>query len=493
MSAEQLPVVVIGAGPVGLAAAAHLVKRGEAPVVLEAGASVGHSVRAWGHVRLFSPWKYVVDAAATSLLESTGWQAPAPEELPTGKEFVERYLAPLAATPDLASTLRLSTRVLSVTRHRHDKMKNAGRETAPFTITVRRADGTEEHVKARAVIDASGTYHEANPLGASGVPALGEAEHAVRIFYGIPDVLGAHRARYAGRRVLVVGSGHSAFNALLDLARLAREVPSTQVVWAFRRPANDRRLFGGGANDGLSARGELGTRTRALVDSGKVTLAPNFFLEALEKTPEGLVATDGVRHLPAVDEVVATTGFRPDLSISRELRLSLDSSVEAPTTLAPLIDPNLHSCGSVPPHGEAELRHPEGEYYVVGMKSYGRAPTFLMLTGYEQVRSVAAFLTGDLKAAREVSLVLPETGVCSTDFAGEPTSCCEVLPDGAANLTEAADGEASSQVLGAVGQDAFGGCCARSAVATTDSSTGGALPLDNTLPKPGSTGLSNCC
>jgi hypothetical protein len=164
------------------------------------------------------------------------------------------------------------------------------------------------------------------------------------------------------------------------------------------------------------------------MESGKVLLAPDFHLEALEGTGEGLVARDGERLLPAVDEVVATTGFRPDLSLTRELRLSLDTSVEAPTALAPLIDPNVHSCGSVPPHGEAELRHPESGFYVVGMKSYGRAPTFLLLTGYEQVRSVAAFLTGDVEAAREVRLVLPETGVCSTDFREEVSSCCAVEP-----------------------------------------------------------------
>jgi hypothetical protein len=465
MSTEKLPIVVIGAGPVGLAAAAHLVKRGESPIVLEAGPVVGHGVRTWGHVRLFSPWRYVVDSAAASLLEPTGWQAPAAEALPTGHELVERYLVPLAATAQLAPTLRLSTRVLSVTRQRRDKMKDTGRDTAPFVITVRHGDGKEQRIPARAVIDASGTYQTANPLGASGVPALGEPAHARRIFYGIPDVLGVHRARYAGRRVLVVGSGHSAFNALLDLAQLAREVPGTQVVWAFRRPADDRRLFGGGGKDALSARGDLGTRTRALVESGKVFLAPSFHLESLEETAEGLVASDGERRLPAVDEVVATTGFRPDLSLTRELRLSMDTSVEAPAALAPLIDPNVHSCGSVPPHGEAELRHPESGFYVVGMKSYGRAPTFLLLTGYEQVRSVAAFLTGDVDAAREVHLVLPETGVCSTDFREEASSCCGVEPSP----------RAGSEGCGA------GSCSTPSVVAAAS------------LPVPAPANTSSCC
>ena len=113
-----------------------------------------------------------------------------------------------------------------------------------------------------------------------------------------------------------------------------------------------------------------------------------------------------------------------------ELRLDLDPIVESPRALAPLIDPNVHSCGTVPPHGAEELRQPEPGFYIVGMKSYGRAPTFLMLTGYEQVRSVVAELTGDLVAARRVELTLPATGVCSTTpgaaeaTSESPAGCC---------------------------------------------------------------------
>ena len=117
------------------------------------------------------------------------------------------------------------------------------------------------------------------------------------------------------------------------------------------------------------------------------------------------------------------TGFRPNLDMLREIRLSLDEIVEAPAALAPLIDPNLHSCGTVPPHGVTELTQPERDFYIVGMKSYGRAPTFLLATGYEQVRSIADELAGNPGAARQVQLVLPATGVCSTDVGGA-SSCC---------------------------------------------------------------------
>lgn len=119
-----------------------------------------------------------------------------------------------------------------------------------------------------------------------------------------------------------------------------------------------------------------------------------------------------------VDVLVPATGFRPDLSMLAELRLDLDPTVDAPKKLGPLIDPDFHSCGSVPPHGERMLAHPEPGFYIVGMKSYGRAPTFLMATGYEQVRSIAAALAGDRVAADTVHLELPETGVCTTDLGG---------------------------------------------------------------------------
>lgn len=421
----SLPVVVIGAGPIGLAAAAHLLARGETPLVLETGPSVGASILKWAHVRVFSPWQYMVDGAAAALLERAGWTAPAAEKLPTGGELFAQYLQPLAALPDIAPRLHLNTLVVSVARQGFDKMKTPGRDEAPFVVRVSQS-GVEQEILAKAVIDASGTYTRPNPLGGNGVPAIGEATCADRIVYGIPDVLGTDRARYAGRRVMVVGSGHSAFNALIELGKLAAEVPETRVTWAIRR-SDLRQLFGGESADMLPARGALGMTVRSMVDAGSLTLVTGFRVTRLERTDEGIVVSSLDRDLEPVDELIGATGFRPDLSLFAELRVDLDAAVEAPSALAPLIDPNVHSCGSVPPHGEAELRHPEAGFYIVGMKSYGRAPTFLMLTGYEQVRSVAAAISGDMEAARDVQLVLPETGACSSGLADASAGATESL------------------------------------------------------------------
>jgi hypothetical protein len=427
----SLPVVVIGAGPVGLAAAAHLVERGLRPLVLERGAAVGSSVRAWAHVRVFSPWSLDLDAAAVRLLEPTGWQRPNPKVVPTGAEIVHRYLEPLAAHPAIAPNLILGARVTAVTRAGLDKMTDVGRADRPFVIAWTDADGAEHRTEARAVIDASGTWDTPNPMGIDGLPVPGEGTAADRIATGIPDVAGADRADYAGRRVLVVGSGHSAINVVLDLLRLRDEAPDTRIVWALRRNRIER-LLGGGLNDRLPGRGALGLSAKAAIDAGRLEVLAPFAATGITRTADGLRVTgtvgDDAREF-AVDRIVVATGFRPDLSILRELRVAVDPSVEAPPALAPLIDPNLHSCGTVPAHGAAELAHPEPGLFVVGAKSYGRAPTFLMATGFEQVRSVVAAIAGDMAAARDVRLVLPETGACSAGPTEPQASrCCGTTP-----------------------------------------------------------------
>lgn len=419
-----LPVAIIGTGPIGLAAAAHLVERGLDFVVFEAGDDIAASVRVWGHTRLFSPWRHLVDPAARRLLEETGWRHPEPGAAPTGHELVERYLVPLSEVDAVASRIRLRTEVVAVAREGMDRTRTRARAATPFVVRVRTESGEVADVAARTVIDASGTYRNPNPLSSSGLDLLGADEIADRVLPALPDVLGRDRAVFAGRHALVVGAGHSAANTLLALVELARDEPGTSVTWVIRNPQAIR--VSSSPDDELADRARLGGRVDQAIAEGLITVVDRFEIVRGRRAGDGVELT-GMRHGVAetlrADVVVGATGFRPDLGILREIRLELDDVVEAPKRLAPLIDPNVHSCGTVEPHGFRELQHPEPGFFIVGMKSYGRAPTFLLATGYEQVRSVTAWMAGDAAAAANVELVLPATGVCSTGSSGAG-GCC---------------------------------------------------------------------
>jgi hypothetical protein len=421
-------VAIIGAGPVGLAAAAHVMERGMTPIVLEAGPEAGDSIRQWKHVQLFSNWEYNVDKAAARLLAPTGWNSPDPQVYPSGTELLERYIEPLATKTALRDVIRTNSRVTAVGRAGFDKSKTKGREAAPFEIRYRNGKGPET-LRADAVIDASGTWTSPNPAGAGGLAAIGEGEAAARISYGMPDVLGKERARFAGKTVAVLGAGHSAIGTLTDLTTLAQQAPGTHPIWLLRG-TNPSKAFGGGANDKLAARGELGAHFASLVAAGQVQVEVGFPVAAISEADSRLrIATSSgcCGRSVVVDELVVATGFRPDFSFLSEIRLRLDSAIEAPVALAPLIDPNEHSCGTVRPHGARELAQDDPGFYLAGIKSYGRAPTFLMITGYEQVRSIAADIAGDREAAERVELELPETGVCTragVEGGPEVSGCC---------------------------------------------------------------------
>jgi len=427
MTLEKLPIAIIGGGPVGLAAAAHLVRRGQPFVLFESGKLVGSNVLDWGHVKVFSPWRYNIDKAAEELLLETDWQSPDKESLHTGREFYEGYLKPLTSLPSIQPFIHTNSRVVAVGRKNMDKMKTNNREQQPFILQVQQ-EKTTQYFEARAIIDASGTWHNNNPIGAGGLFAVGEIEHKDRIFNGIPDILGDAKIRYKNKSVAVVGGGHSAINTLLALNDLKDEFPDTQIHWILRKEKISN-VYGGKESDALPARGALGSRIEKLVEAERVSVYTPFQIQEIQSRNGALTligTQDGFRKaLYGIDEIVVNTGSRPDFSFLREVRTDFDSTVESVPAIADLIDPNIHSCGTVRPHGELELRQNEKDFYIVGMKSYGRAPTFLMATGYEQVRSITAALVGDWEAARRVELDLPETGVCSSD--GE-SACCGVGP-----------------------------------------------------------------
>ena len=409
------PVAIIGAGPVGLAAAAHLTSYNLPFIILEK-SEVAANVASWEHVQLFSPWEFNVDSASKKLLENTGWTMPDKNDIPTGKSLREDYLLPLSEL--FKEQLRTNEEVIAITKLDADKMKSSNRANRPFLIFTKNGQVTKTY-KASAIIDATGTWGNSNPAASHGVWLPNEQAAAHRIDYRIPNV-SVTSSRYANKRIAVVGGGHSAINSLLQLVELKETYPQTEITWILRKQRVEDAL-GGGTADELAARGELGLKIKQIISDKSIHVQTPFYIQSILEKEEGIILKGNNQKIGPFDELIVNTGNRPDFSFHQELRYDVDPSTEAISKLATLIDPNLHSCGTVPAHGEKELRQPEANFYIVGSKSYGRAPTFLMATGYEQVRSIAAYLAGDTEAALDVKLSLPETGVCHTGIDG----CCQ--------------------------------------------------------------------
>ncbi len=423
-SNKNLPIVIIGAGPIGLATAAHLVEQKQAFILLEAGREIAHNIRTWGHITLFSPWRYNINKAGRALLNASGWVEPHLDTLPTGHELIDLYLKPLSEHEQIKPNIQLNAKVVGISRQLNDKMKTKNRVEQSFIIYIEQENDIRM-IEARAVIDATGTWGNPNPANSTGVWLQSEKALADHIEYGIPDIH-TNTKRYANKKIAVIGGGHSAINTLLALAELQAENPSTKLVWIMRKQSAEE-AYGGEEKDSLAARGALGIRIHELVDTGKVEVITPFYISQVKKDENiHIVGTiNGEQKiLTGFEELIVNAGNRPDLSMNSELRLSIDSATESVHALAPLIDPNIHSCGTVRAHGEEILRQPEKDFYIVGAKSYGRAPTFLMATGYEQVRSITAYLSGNYDASKRVELELPETGVCSINLAKQSNSCC---------------------------------------------------------------------
>ncbi|OCS84641.1 NAD(P)-binding domain-containing protein [Caryophanon tenue] len=409
---DGYPVAIIGAGPIGLAAAAHLQQRNIPFFIVEKG-DVADNIRSWQHVTLFSPWQYNIDHVANQLLTATGWQTPIQTNIPTGAQLIDAYLQPLAAL--FEKQIFTHHEVIGISKEQTDRMKSQNRAQQAFQLVVETKVGIKT-MKARAIIDATGTWGHPSPAASNGLWLRGEQQAAPFMTYTIPT--DEQLQLYASKHVAVIGSGHSAIQSLLQLVALKEHYPQTTITWIVRK-ARIEDAYGGGSNDELAARGELGLRIAYFVENGTIHVKTAFTIEQVRATSQRLTLKSQTETL-AVDYAIVNTGSRPNFDFHRELRYEADAITEAVPALAPLIDPNEHSCGTVAAHGERELRQVEPNFYIVGAKSYGRAPTFLMATGYEQVRSVTAYLAGDIEAATQVELSLPETGVCHSGVGG----CC---------------------------------------------------------------------
>jgi thioredoxin reductase len=402
---------IVGAGPIGLEAAVAAQDAGFDVHVFERG-EVGAHALAWGHVRMFTPWRMNVGPAARAHLERSGWIAPAPDALPTGRELVERYLQPLGLLPELKPRVHLHAQVVHISRQgmlKGDAIGLPSRREHPFRLLVRDQGGRESFLHAFSVIDASGVYGQPNWAGDGGIPARSELYLAPQLSYHPDDVMGLGRERYAGKRVMVIGAGTSAATTVISLAELAHDAPGTQVVWATRRPREE--LFPPIDGDPLSERHAIYTRARALAGGAEpgVTHIGGARVEGFEfnSATHRYRVTLMIGDQPRVEEierVIVNTGFGPDDSLYRELQVHQCYATRGPMKLsAALIDAGAGDCMTTPSFGVDALTSPEPDFYILGHKSYGRNPNFLLQTGYQQVADVVP------KLATELSVEAPAT------------------------------------------------------------------------------------
>jgi hypothetical protein len=434
------PVVIIGGGPIGLAAAAHLLQRDKEFVLLEMGARIGDSVADWGHVQMFSSWSLNTDSVAVQMLSQNGWKQPDPDKFPTGDELVSKYLEPLANLPGIAERIFLNRKVRAVARQRGKRL--AARSDAPFVIDVMDTQNHAlESLCATTVIDASGTWKTPSPLGGFGFEIQGETDD--RIVKGIPNILGEHRQTYSGKNTMVFGSGHSAIATINDLVQLKREVNGGSVTWVVRSQLD-------GANAGackpsiLPGRGDLEAGAKSLYERDEIRLIDSFYAQEVKALGGAGLLVSGTRNgrkssLEA-DRIIVATGCRPDLAMTRELQLQHDHLFECALGVSQLITDAEARGEAIPaPHGYRALAHPEPDYFAVGMKSHGRAQNFFLMSGYEQVRSVCAYITGNREEAERVEFEYPEDGVCGGACA-EGACCGPATGSGAAAACGAGGG-----------------------------------------------------
>ncbi|MBI4364720.1 MAG: hypothetical protein HY568_04750 [Candidatus Latescibacteria bacterium] len=435
---------IIGAGPIGLEAALLARELGHRVRVYEAGAVGEHFLR-YGPVRLFTPFHMNATERGRKRLRAAGLRLPADDAILTAEEFRERYLVPLSRLPDLEGSITARTRVTGIGREGLVKGQSIGPDGNPprasrrFLIRVQPDGGAGRFERADAVIDASGVYACPNATGPGGLPALGEESLGSLLEQHLPAITREARARYAGRRILLIGDGRSAANALADIDALVREgedAARTRVEWIHRDrggpwlapvPAEELerlpslRDLDSRANriareaPWLNRRPGAEVASYRLLPSGEVevTLAARGTAGDRAAAPREGAAREGDRLV--VDRVLALVGYRPDLSLFRELQVHLCYASEGPMALAAAIlasRPNAGAAGSAgapvgclsqSTHGPESLKSPEPDFYVLGAKSYGRNPNFLLSLGHRQIEDALGLIgsaSGITAAAR---------------------------------------------------------------------------------------------
>lgn len=397
-------IAILGAGPMGLEVGLYARYLGYDAVILEQGEVAAH-VSAWGHVRLFSPFAGLCSTLGVAALQAQdpGYRPPGSDQRLTGRQWRDQYLLPLSQTDLIADHIQTRTRVLAVSRQRllrHDP--SDARAADGFRLLFERTDASQDQLLADIVVDCTGVFGQPLACGAAGAPACGETAVRAQIEYGVPDVLGAQRAAYAGRHVLVVGTTLAAAATVTALSQLARSAPETRVTWSVYRRVDECQ---GGpvstvADDALPERHRLAGAANLLAASAtpEIDVRPGSVIEAVafdQAAAEFHVRFAGQAAAERFDRLVVAVGHRPDRSLYEELRVP-DSADCGGTHAAGLAVAGraLSRHGQNPEHPGAYLVLPEPNFYLLGAKSYGRDSGFLMTAGYRQIRDLFALIGG---------------------------------------------------------------------------------------------------
>jgi thioredoxin reductase len=397
-------IAVLGAGPIGLEAALYAATL-QLPFTLFERGRVGENLRRWGHVRLFSTFAMNSTSLGRARVQADQPQHTLPElnAVLSGRDHVAAYLEPLALSPALLSSIQEKNTVLRVGRRGFLKEDNPGdprRGKEPFCLLVRDDTGKERVEEADVVLDCSGVYGKPRWLGDGGIPAVGETAARPHIAYGLEDVAGERKAHYADKTTLVIGSGYSAATTVCNLAALAEKHPGTWVIWLARGAGTQpiKRFV----NDPLRERDQIAGRANTLATraDGNVEFHPQTVVESIETAGPDRGFKVGGRSGGKVvswevERIIANVGYGPDGDLYRELQVHECYASLGPMNLAAaLLKHAGGDCLTVPSQGAATLRNPEPNFFILGAKSYGRNSTFLLRTGFEQVRDAFTLITG---------------------------------------------------------------------------------------------------
>lgn len=393
-------IAILGAGPVGLEAALYARKLGYPVTVYERGRVAEH-VQRWGHVKLFSPFGMNATLLGRAALraENPHHEFPADSDCVTGHDYAAAYLDPLAMTAALIESIKLETHVIAVGKAGLFKTESTKRAERPFRLLVRDAKG-ERYEEADVVIDCTGTYATPRWLGDGGLAAVGEIAARPQITYGLDDILGKDRGKYAGKTVLVVGAGYSAATTICRLAELASAHPEMWIIWLVR--GTRTQPLPRHSNDPLRERDRLAVQANSLAcrGEGNVEFHANSAVESVVSTGvdkgfKVVARVGGERQTWDVDRIVANVGFMPDAILSRELQVQECSASQGPIGVAAALAKQAGGdCLTTTTYGPAALKTTEPNFYVLGAKSYGRNSHFLLRNGFEQVREVFTLITG---------------------------------------------------------------------------------------------------